>query len=39
VPGRYSVQAAFPGFETRRLPDVRVRNGENRQLLLLFIED
>jgi carboxypeptidase family protein len=38
VAGRYTVEAAFPGFETRRLPDVRVRNGENRQVLLLPIE-
>ena len=37
VPGRYAVDAAFPGFETRRLPDVRVRNGDNRQVLLLPI--
>src|SRR5687767_8945129 len=22
VPGRYAVEAMFPGFETRRLPDV-----------------
>jgi hypothetical protein len=38
VPGRYSVQAAFPGFETRALPDVRVRAGDNRQVILLPIE-
>ena len=38
VPGRYSVQATFPGFETRVLPDVRVRAGDNRQVLLLQIE-
>src|SRR5688572_8020608 len=38
VPGRYAVDAAFPGFQTRRLPDVRVRNGDNRQVLLLPIE-
>jgi Carboxypeptidase regulatory-like domain len=38
VPGRYAVEAAFPGFETRRLPDVRVRNGDNRHVLLLPIE-
>jgi hypothetical protein len=37
VPGRYAVEAAFPGFETRRLADVRVRNGDNRQLILLPI--
>src|SRR5687767_9368475 len=30
APGRYSVQAEFQGFETRRLPDVRVRSGNNK---------
>ncbi len=38
VPGRYSVQAAFPGFETGRLAEVRVRNGDNKQVMLLQIE-
>src|SRR5688572_29197115 len=38
LPGRYAVQAAFPGFETRTLPDVRVRQGDNRQVVLLQIE-
>ena len=37
-PGRYAVRAAFPGFETRAIPEVRVRNGDNRQLVLLPIE-
>jgi hypothetical protein len=37
VPGRYAVEAAFPGFETGRLPDIRVRNGDNRQVILLAI--
>src|SRR5919106_6602374 len=36
--GRYSVQAEFPGFETRRLEDIRVRNGDNKQVILLPIE-
>ena len=38
APGRYSVQAEFTGFETRTLPDVRVRNGNNKQVLILPIE-
>jgi len=38
APGRYSVQAEFAGFETRRLPDVRVRNGNNKQVIMLPIE-
>src|SRR5688572_10999650 len=38
VPGRYSVQASYPGFETRLIDDVRVRAGDNRQVVLLPIE-
>jgi hypothetical protein len=37
-PGRYSVRAEFPGFETRMLPDVRVRSGNNKQVVMLPIE-
>ena len=29
LPGRYTVQAEFPGFETRVVKDVRVRAGDN----------
>src|SRR5262249_32864766 len=36
--GRYSLDAEFPGFQKRTLPDVRVRNGENRQSAMLDIE-
>ena len=36
-PGRYSVEVSFPGFETRTLADVRIRNGENRQVAVLSI--
>jgi hypothetical protein len=36
--GRYIIQASFPGFETRQLKDVRLRNGDNKQLLLLPLE-
>jgi hypothetical protein len=36
-PGRYTVQAEFPGFETRVLPDVRIRAGENRHVAVLQI--
>src|SRR5437588_10362184 len=32
VPGRYTIEAAFPGFENRVLGDVRLRNGDNRQV-------
>src|SRR4029453_12778821 len=38
APGRYSVKAEFSGFETRMLPDVRVRSGNNKQVLMLPIE-
>jgi hypothetical protein len=38
APGRYSIQAEFPGFETQSLKDVRVRNGENRQTVVLTIQ-
>jgi carboxypeptidase family protein len=36
--GRYSIQGTFPGFESESLADVRVRNGDNRQVILLKIE-
>ena len=38
APGRYSIQAEFPGFQTRTLPDVRVRSGDNRQALMLPLD-
>ncbi|HEX6973858.1 MAG TPA: TonB-dependent receptor [Vicinamibacterales bacterium] len=38
TPGKYAVEVAFPGFETRVLPEVRVRAGENRQVAMLAIQ-
>jgi hypothetical protein len=38
TPGRYAVDAVFPGFQKRTLPDVRLRSGENRQSAMLDIE-
>src|SRR6185295_16957402 len=38
TPGRYVIEASFPGFETRQLKDVRLRNGDNKQLLLLPLQ-
>jgi carboxypeptidase family protein len=38
APGRYAVDAVFPGFQKRTLPDVRVRNGDNRQTATLDID-
>ena len=34
-PGRYAIQAEFPGFEPRTLPDVRIRAGDNKQVAVL----
>jgi hypothetical protein len=36
--GRYSVSAVFPGFEVGLLKDVRVRNGDNKHLVVLPIK-
>ncbi len=36
-PGRYAIQAEFPGFETRVLADVQVKAGENKQVAVLQI--
>lgn len=38
APGRYSITAEFSGFQTRMLSDVRVRSGENRQVLVLPLD-
>jgi hypothetical protein len=38
TPGRYSLKAEFAGFETRTIPEVRVRAGNNRQVAMLPIE-
>jgi hypothetical protein len=38
VPGRYSIQVSFPGFETLTLSDVRVRAGDNRRDAVLAIQ-
>jgi hypothetical protein len=38
APGRYSVKAEFGSFETRTIPEVRVRNGNNKQVVMLAIE-
>src|SRR5437763_1668562 len=35
LPGRFRIQAEFPGFEIGVLPEVRVRRGENRHVLVL----
>ena len=38
APGRYAVTAEFPGFQPRTLPDVRVRSGANRQVVVLPLD-
>jgi len=38
TPGRYSIMAEFSGFQTRTLPDVRVRSGDNRQVIVLPLD-
>lgn len=38
LPGRYAIRADFSGFQTRMLPDVRIRSGENKQVLVLPID-
>ena len=35
LPGRYRVQAEFPGFEIGILPEVRIRRGDNKHVLVL----
>jgi Carboxypeptidase regulatory-like domain len=35
APGRYSVRAEFPGFDIGLLRDVRVRAGDNKQVVVL----
>jgi hypothetical protein len=37
VPGRYTIEAQFPGFEPRVLANVAVRAGNNKQVALLTI--
>ncbi|HMF59554.1 MAG TPA: TonB-dependent receptor [Vicinamibacterales bacterium] len=38
APGRYEIHAEFPGFDPALLKDVRVRPGDNKQLVILSIQ-
>ena len=38
TPGRYSLTAEFSGFQTRTLPDIRIRSGENKQVIVLALD-
>jgi hypothetical protein len=37
-PGRYLITAEFPGFDPGVLKDVRIRSGDNRQMIVLAIQ-
>jgi len=37
APGRYTVQAEFPGFETRILKDLQIKAGDNKHVAVLAI--
>jgi hypothetical protein len=37
VPGRYTIEVQFPGFDPRVLADVAVRAGNNKQVALLTV--
>jgi len=38
APGRFSIQAEFPGFETRILKDVQLKAGDNKHVAVLAIQ-
>jgi len=38
APGRYTIQAEYPGFETHVLKDVRLRTGDNKHVVVLAIQ-
>jgi hypothetical protein len=38
VPGRYTIQAEFPGFETHTLKDIRLKPGDNKHVVVLAIQ-
>jgi hypothetical protein len=38
APGRYTIQAEFPGFELRILKDVQVKAGDNKHVAVLAIQ-
>jgi hypothetical protein len=35
APGRYTIEAEFPGFEKAALKDVRLKSGDNKHVLML----
>jgi len=38
APGRYSIEASFPGFELGLLKDARIRGGDNKHVIVLPIK-
>jgi hypothetical protein len=38
APGRYTIQAEFPGFETHTLKDIRLKSGDNKHVVVLPIQ-
>src|SRR5262245_66571576 len=38
LPGRYSIRAEFPGFDLGVLPEVRIRRGDNRHVIVLRLK-
>lgn len=38
VPGRYRIEARFEGFEVGVLTDVRIRGGDNKQVMILRLK-
>ncbi len=38
APGRYSIQAEFPGFELGLLKDIRLKSGDNKHVIVLPIK-
>ncbi|PYR77073.1 MAG: hypothetical protein DMF86_10265 [Acidobacteria bacterium] len=38
IPGHYTIEVSFPGFEARTIRDVRVKSGDNRREVALAIE-
>ena len=39
TPGRYAARAEFPGFYPGELKEVRIRQGDNRHIIVLLIEN
>src|SRR5262245_32458357 len=38
LPGRYRIQAEFPGFENGVLPEIRVHRGDNKHVVVLSVK-